>query len=249
MDLSGWQIAALIITAMLTGFSKTGIPAAGILGVTIMASAFAAKQSVGLILPMLIIADIVAVTYYRRQVVWKHLITLIPWVVIGIVSGYFLMKVIADTELKLMIGIIVLVLVFVHVYREYSGKLEQPSSSIWFSAVLGILAGFTTMVGNAAGGVMAIYLLSRKLPKEQFIGTGAWFYLFVNVFKIPFNIDLGIISWNTLVINSLTIPVILIGTWIGIKLVPKLSQKQFQTIILALSAIGAAQLIITSLFE
>jgi len=248
-SMSGWQAAALFSTAMLTGFSKTGLPAAGILGVTIMASSFAAKQSVGLILPMLIIADIVAVIYYRRQVVWKHLISLIPWVLVGIISGYFLMKVIADNQLKLMIGIIVLVLVIVHVFREYRGKLEQQSSSIWFSAILGILAGFTTMVGNAAGGVMAIYLLSRKLPKEQFIGTGAWFYLFVNVFKIPFNIDLGIISWNTLLINSMTIPVILIGTWIGIKLVPKLSQKHFQMIILALSAIGAAQLIVSSLFE
>jgi hypothetical protein len=243
----GWQTAALMLTAILTGFSKTGIPAAGILGVTIMASSFAAKQSVGLILPMLIIADIVAVIYYRRQVIWRHLITLIPWVLIGIISGYLLMRVIADNELKLMIGVIVLALVIIHVYREYSGKLEQPSTSIWFSAILGILAGFTTMVGNAAGGVMAIYLLSRKLPKEQFIGTGAWFFLFVNVFKIPFNIDLGIVSWHTLLINAVTIPVILVGTWIGIKLVPMLSQKQFQTIILALSAIGAVQLIISSL--
>jgi Predicted permeases len=246
-SITGWQFAALFLTAMLTGFSKTGLPAAGILGVTIMASSFAAKQSVGLILPMLIIADIVAVTYYRRQVVWRHLITLIPWVLVGVVAGYYLMRIIADNELKLMIGIIVLVLVIVHIYREHSGKLEQPSTSIWFSAILGILAGFTTMVGNAAGGVMAIYLLSRKLPKEQFIGTGAWFYLFVNVFKIPFNIDLGIISWDTLLVNSMTIPVILLGTWIGIKLVPKLSQKQFQTIILALSAIGAVQLIASSL--
>lgn len=246
LDITLWQIIAIAVTALLTGFSKTGIPAAGILGVTIMASFFAAKQSVGLLLPMLIIADLVAVTYYRRQVVWKHLIRLIPWVLIGILSGYFLMRVIADTELKLIIGSLVFILVLIHVYREYR-KSDRTPAGLWFSILLGVLAGFATMVGNAAGGVMAIYLLSRRLPKEQFIGTGAWFFLSVNLIKVPFNVELGIITWNTLLINALAIPVILIGTWIGIKIVPKLSQQQFQNIILILSAAGALQLIISSL--
>lgn len=247
MDLTALQIAGLLVVALLTGFSKTGIPAAGILSVTIMASVFAAKQSVGILLPMLIVADLVAVYYYRRQVVWKHLITLIPWVLLGILGGYMMMRIIADTELKLVIGVLVFALVIVHILRESKGKLDQMPSQIWFSALMGILAGFATMIGNAAGGVMAIYLLSRRLPKEQFIGTGAWFFLSVNVIKVPFNIHLGIIHWDTLLLNAMVVPVILIGTWIGIRIVPKLSQTQFQWIILALSAIGALQLIVSSL--
>ena len=127
-DITTWQITALLLTALMTGFAKTGVPAAGILGVTLMASAFAAKESVGILLPMLIAADIVAVIYYRKQVVWKHLISLIPWTLVGIIAGYGLMLVIADTHLKLLIGVLVLLLVFVHIYREYKGSLERAPS-------------------------------------------------------------------------------------------------------------------------
>lgn len=247
MDITAWQIAALLATGLMTGFAKTGVPAAGILGVTVMASAFAAKESVGILLPMLIAADIVAVIYYRKQVIWKHLISLIPWTLVGIITGYGLMIIIADTHLKLLIGVLVLLLVLVHIYREYKGKLEHAPASRWFGALMGVLAGFATMVGNAAGGIMAIYLLSRRLPKEQFVGTGAWFFISVNLLKVPFNISLGIITWNSLLINVMTVPVILIGTWIGIKVLPKMSQQQFQWIILALSIVGALQLVISAL--
>jgi len=247
MELTAVQIGALVAAALIAGFSKTGIPTTGILGVTIMASFFAAKQSVGILLPMLITADLIAVYHYRKQVVWKHLIALIPWVLIGILSGYGLMRVIADAELKLMIGLLVLALVLVHLYRERRAKQLQTPTGLWFSAIMGILAGFATMVGNAAGGVMAIYLLSRQLPKEQFIGTGAWFFLTVNVIKVPFNVTLGTITWDTLLVNAMVIPIILIGTWIGIRILPRLSQAQFQTIVLGLSALGAMQLIVSSL--
>lgn len=246
MDLTFIQLGALICAALIAGFSKTGIPTTGILGVTIMASFFAAKSSVGMLLPMLIVADIVAVIYYRRQVIWKHLISLVPWVLIGILSGYVLMRIISDTQLKLVIGLIVFCLVIIHFVRERRGNLENPPAHWGFSAFMGMMAGFATMVGNAAGGVMAIYLLSRRLPKEQFIGTGAWFFLSVNLFKVPFNVALGTITWESLLYNLMMVPVILLGTWIGIKIVPKLSQSQFQYIVLILSLIGSLQLIISS---
>jgi uncharacterized membrane protein YfcA len=245
LELQTLHIVILIVTGLLVGFSKTGVPTVGILSVTLMASVFPAKYSVGILLPMLIIADIVAVSYYRRQVVWKHLISLIPWVLIGILSGFVTLLYIGDTELKWMIGIIVLLLVAVHIIRSRS--IQQASAlPAWLGISLGILAGYTTMVGNAAGGVMAIYLLSRNLPKEQFIGTGAWFFLAVNVIKVPFGIGLGIITLESFIVNLYILPVILLGTWIGIKILPKLSQKQFTVIILALSVIGALQLIISA---
>lgn len=249
MDLTFMQLGALAASALIVGFSKTGVQTSGILAVTIMASAFAAKQSVGMLLPMLIIADVVAVIYYRRQVVWKHLIVLIPWVLLGIITGYVFMFFIEDIQLKLVIGLLVLFLVMLQLYRSHSKRSEPASGryAAWFGSVMGILAGFTTMVGNAAGGVMAIYLISKKLPKEQFIGTGAWFFLIVNLIKVPFNFSLVTITFNTLLMNAAMIPVILAGAWVGIKIVPRLSQVQFQNIVLTLSALGALQLIISAL--
>ncbi len=245
MDIQSTHIIILILVGLLVGFSKTGIPTIGILSVTLMATVFPAKYSVGILLPMLIAADLVAVAYYRRGVVWKHLMILMPWVIIGILSGYVTLIYIDDSALKQMIGYIVLALVGVHVYRSRSSA-EAQTMSLWFGAVLGVLAGYTTMVGNASGGVMAVYLLSRNLPKEQFIGTGAWFFLAVNVFKVPFSIHLGIITKESILLNAYLIPLILIGTWIGIKLLPKLSQTLFTRLILVLSVVGAVQLIVTA---
>ncbi len=246
MDFGWAQIVIGIMVALLVGFSKTGIPAAGIFSVTLMALAFPVKDSVGILLPMLITGDIVAVSFYRKQVVWKHLISLIPWVLIGIIGGYFVLRAIDSAHLKILIGVLVISLVALHLIRAKWGDsfLSRFMTSMWFSAFIGILAGFATTVGNAAGGVMAIYLLSKNLPKHQFVGTGAWFFLSVNLLKVPFNLQLGLITLHSLVFNLWLVPVILVGTWIGIKLLPKIPQKYFQTVILLLSVIGAIELML-----
>ncbi|MEB3101676.1 sulfite exporter TauE/SafE family protein [Ferviditalea candida] len=245
MEFSWTQIIIGLISALLVGFGKTGVPAVSIFNVMLMASIFPAKQSVGILLPMLIVGDIVAVTYYRRQVIWKHLISLIPWVLAGIVIGYFVLLKVHNEQLKVMIGILVLLLVALHFIRERWGeKINRFMLSRKFNASMGVLAGFATMIGNAAGGVMAIYLLSKKLPKHQFVATGAWFFLTVNLIKIPFNISLGLLNWQILQYAALMIPVILVGTWIGIKLLPKIPQKHFQSLILVLSVIGAIDLML-----
>ncbi|NDI35328.1 sulfite exporter TauE/SafE family protein [Chengkuizengella sediminis] len=244
-DLTIFQLCLTILAALLIGFSKTGIPSAGIFFVVILASIFPAKESVGILLPMLIAADIVAVIYYRRTVVWKYLIKLIPWVISGIIIGFFVLKSITDDELSLLLGIIILTLIFLHISKNKLESWLQSNftESSLFLNFLGILAGFTTMVGNAAGAIMAIYLLTKGLKKNEFIGTGAWFFLSVNVIKIPFFVYLGLITPTTLIFNAWMIPAILIGTWLGIKFLPRIPQNHFQTTILALSAIGGIKLI------
>ncbi len=247
MELTTTQIIIGLIAAIFIGFSKTGIPSLGILVVALLAMIFPAKQSVGILLPMLITADLVAVTYYRRTVIWKHLVKLIPSVLIGVVAGFFVLGRIEDGGLSLMIGIIVLALIILHIGKdkvEEKLKFEFTQSSI-FNTILGALAGFTTMVGNAAGGIMAVYLLSKGLQKKEFIGTGAWFFLTVNLIKVPFSVQLGLITKETLVFNAWMAPVIFIGTWIGIKVLPLIPQKYFQMLILGLAAIGAIRLIVS----
>ncbi|RKN82266.1 sulfite exporter TauE/SafE family protein [Paenibacillus ginsengarvi] len=231
----------------MTGFSKTGVPGAGIFGVALMATVFPAKQSVGMLLPMLITADIVAVSYYRRAVVWKHLIVLIPWVLAGIVIGFFVMDHIGDGQLSVMLGVLILSLLLLHLVRDkLERKLNYPfTQSVYFQAVLGVLAGFTTMVGNAAGAIMTIYLLSKGLQKKEFIGTGAWFFLAVNLIKVPFTVYLGLITADTLVFTTWMAVPILLGTWAGIRLVPRIPQKWFAALILLLTFLGALRLIFT----
>jgi uncharacterized protein len=218
----------------------------GILVATILMYVFPAKESIGILLPMLVIGDIFAVVFYRRSVVWKYLISLIPWVLIGIVFGYFVLNQISSEQLKPLIGIIVLSLIILHISRERFGEKFTTAlpKSLWFTISMGILAGFATMIGNAAGGVMAIYLLMKGLPKKEFVGTGAWFFMCVNLIKIPFYISLGLITVDSITFNAWLIPTILIGAVIGIKVVPLIPQKVFQTLILGFALIGALRLIL-----
>ncbi|MBB6730645.1 sulfite exporter TauE/SafE family protein [Cohnella zeiphila] len=245
MQLDGLDIVIGIATGLMIGFSKTGVPSSGIFAVTLMAMIFPAKDSVGIILPMLITGDIIAVAYYRRKVIWKYLIVLIPWVLIGVVAGYFFLEVVNDRQLKLTIGCLVLALIVLHLVRErFGAKLGVPSwLARWLNPFLGALAGFATMIGNAAGGVMSIYLLGKKLPKEVFVGTGAWFFFLINLLKVPFSVQLGMITRDSLIFNAWMIVPIAAGSWIGIRVLAKLSDRWFQYSVLALSAAGSIKLI------
>ncbi|MFB9278887.1 sulfite exporter TauE/SafE family protein [Cohnella cellulosilytica] len=245
MQLDGLELAIGAAAALMIGFSKTGIPSSGIFAVTLMAMVFSAKDSVGIILPMLIFGDIVAVAYYRRKVVWKYLVVLVPWVLAGVVAGYFFLAVVNNHQLKLTIGWLVLALIGLHLVRERFGVkfADQGPAASLMNPVLGGTAGFATMIGNAAGGVMSIYLLAKKLPKEVFVGTGAWFFFLVNLLKVPFSVQLGMITRDSLLFSALMIVPILIGAWIGIRVLAKLPDRWFQYCVLALSAAGALKLI------
>ena len=218
----------------------------GILVVTIFMMFFPARESVGILLPLLIVGDLFAVIYYRRHVVWKYLLSLMPWVLIGILFGYIVLEFISSEQLKPLIGILVLLLIILHISREKLGKrfVEYLPESKVFTYLMGILAGFTTMIGNAAGGVMAIYLLVKGLPKTEFVGTGAWFFLTVNLIKVPLYMSLVIITGESLLFNAKLIIFIIVGALLGVKVIQWMPQKMFQTIVLLFAAIGAIRLII-----
>ncbi len=246
MELTMVQLILLCMCALMVGVSKTGIPNLGTLVAAILAVMFPAKASIGILLPMLLTADLVAVITYRHTVIWRLLVKLIPWVLAGIVMGYFTLGQIDNHQLSLIIGVIVITLIVVHLLKDpLEARFQLKwSQSTTFHHVLGVLAGFTTMVGNAAGGIMAIYFLAKGLKKKEFMGTGAWFYLGVNLLKVPFSMDLGLITTRTLVWNMWMIPLILLGTYIGIRLLKVIPERLFQTLILLFAGIGGVWLLV-----
>ncbi|WP_268237330.1 sulfite exporter TauE/SafE family protein [Paraliobacillus quinghaiensis] len=231
---------------MFIGFTKTGIPSLGVLVVTIFMFIFPAKESVGILLPLLIVGDIFSVIYYRRNVVWRHLVSLIAWVLIGILMGYFILDFVNSDQLKPIIGFLVLVLIILHVSKEKFGEKFNKAlpKATWFTGLMGISAGFATMIGNAAGGVMAIYLLVKGLPKKEFVGTSAWFFLTVNLIKVPFYVQLDLITIESITFNAKFILLVIIGGVVGVKLLPIIPQRTFQILILAFTFLGALRLII-----
>jgi uncharacterized membrane protein YfcA len=175
----------------MVGTTKTGLPGLGILVVPLMALVLPARQSTGILLGILILADLFAITYHRRNARWGHVVRLLPAAFAGIVAGYFGLKFVNDQQLKPIIGGIVLIMLVVNYWRtRVRGEDAPVPTQWWFAAGLGFMAGITTMMANAAGPVMIIYLLAMRLPKVEFVGTGAWFFFVVNWLKVPFSTKL-----------------------------------------------------------
>ena len=237
------QWAAIIASAFLTGIAKTGLPGVGILAVPLMALAFDAKLSVGMLLPILIMADIFAVTYHRHHGKWDHLKKLLPWAFIGILVGFFVLKKIESQQLRPVIGIIVLAMISIRAKSLFKKEdSTEPEHSKLFAKSMGLLAGATTMMANAAGPVMTLYLLSMKMPKKKFIGTAAWFFFIVNWIKVPFMATEDMITKDTITINLYVFPAVVGGALAGIWLFKKIPQKLFNILALLLATAAAIKL-------
>lgn len=243
-DFSYSDLALFVTVALLIGMAKTGIHGAGMAAVPLLALVFGGKLSSGIMLPLLCLADIIAVIYYNRHAQWRLLAKLLPWAAVGVLIGTYIGDQIDDQVFRLIMGITILVSIVIMVWRERSANQNIPTS-IWFAIVLGILGGFTTMVGNLAGSVMALYLLSMRLPKNAFIGTGAWFFLIINWFKIPFHIFV----WETITLDSFlldlsAIPFIILGAFLGIKIVKLIPEKTYRYFVILATAAASILMLI-----
>ncbi|MCK5565868.1 MAG: sulfite exporter TauE/SafE family protein [Planctomycetes bacterium] len=245
-EIEVWQWALLALSAFIVGVSKTGIPGLGILPVPLFALVLPAKASVGLLLPLLIFADIFSAGYYRRHAQWGHIARLMPWTLAGIVTGYFAMGKVSDDQLKPVIGIIVLVMLalrYISDMRKNGGGEGNALGKFVFIAALGFTAGLTTMMANAAGPIMVIYLLTAGLPKTEFVGTSAWFFFIVNWVKVPFSAKLALISVESLKLDLTLFPFIVVGAVVGIVLLKRIPQKVFRVLVLVLATAAAVKLI------
>ncbi|MSU53838.1 MAG: sulfite exporter TauE/SafE family protein, partial [Opitutaceae bacterium] len=234
MSLTPEQWVLAVVAALLVGVAKTGIAGIGMLFVVIFAQILPAKQATGLVLPLLCFGDLVAVAAYRQHAAWRHVWRLFPWTALGVVVGYFVLSRIGDQDMRQLIGGIVVTLVAVHLFRRWRarGKPTAPGEAeaahpIWFAPVIGILAGFTTLVANAAGPLMAVYLLAMRLPKLEYVGTAAVFFLLLNLFKVPFMVSLGLITQPSFALNLWLAPAVLAGALAGRKILPLINQKMF----------------------
>lgn len=248
-EATGYQWALAIVAGLLVGFSKTGVAGMGILAIPLMAMAFGAKASVGTLLPMLIVGDVLAVSWYRRHAVWRHLLRLLPWVAVGLGLGYLALRPLKGPQMQLVLGVLILSLIVLQVVRSRLGDWMEHRlpHTWWFSAVVGILAGFATMLANAAGPIMVIYFLTRDLPKKEFIGTGAWFYLIVNLIKAPLFHTQGMITADSLLLNAWMAPAILAGAVLGIYALPRIPQGLFTRAVLVLALAASLYLTVSAL--
>lgn len=242
MQFDPWQWALAAVAALVVGISKSGIGGLGMLSVMIFAMIMPAKQATGMVLPLLCFGDIVGATLYRRHAKWAHIWRLFPWTAAGVLIGYFALDRVSERQARLLIAAIVLGLVAMHLIRRRAAGHETEHGA-WFAPTIGVMAGFTTLVANAAGPLMVVYMLAMRLPKMDFVGTGAVFFLILNFFKVPFMVHLGLIDGQSFQLNLLLAPLVLAGAWFGRKLVLRIDQCAFENIALALSVVAGLNLL------
>jgi uncharacterized membrane protein YfcA len=243
-----WQYIIVALGAAFVGFGKGGVPGIGNLTVVLLALVLPPKASVGVLLPILISADVMAVAIYRRHAEWRYIFRLLPWMLVGIVIGYFVFSHVNDQHVRFMIGVILLSMTAVHFFRKWSRRHHDGEDLLphhpLFIATTGIIGGFATMVANAAGPVAALYFIASGLPKYAYIGTSAWLFLLVNVIKVPFMMDLGIINFDSLGFSASFMPYAIAAALIAPLVVKRINQQVFEILIWVFVVIGGLKLVV-----
>jgi hypothetical protein len=235
----------MALAAVLVGVAKTAIGGLGTVAVALAAVALPARESTAALLLLLLVGDVIAVANYRRDCDWRLLRHLVPGVVPGLVLGAGVLAVIGDDALRRGIGAVILVLVTLQLVLRWRGT---PTGTDWplpARAGAGVAAGFTTMVANAGGSVMTLYLVGQGVEKRRFLGTAAWFFLGVNLCKLPFSVGLGLIDATLLRNAALLAPLVLVGAYAGVRAIRRMGQRTFDVSVLVASAGSAVALLVT----
>lgn len=240
-NLTTGYLVLFFIVALIIGMSKAGLSGFGLAAVPLMALIFGAKESTGVILPMLIAADIMAVLYYRRHGVWKHILIILPWVAAGIIIALLIGKFINSYQFRIvMLSVVWIMLILMVVNDLWKKKEEAIPHNRAFGSLMGLTGGFATMIGNSAGPVFNLYFLAMRLPKKEFIGTSAWLYLIMNTGKLP----LQALVWKNITMTSLipgliSIPIIALGIFIGIHIVKLFSESFYRYFVILTTVVSS----------
>jgi uncharacterized membrane protein YfcA len=236
------QWVLLGVAALTVGVSKTGFGGIGLIAVFIMADLFG-KPSVGVLLPMLVVADVSVYPLFRRYASWGPVWKLMPPMLVGLTLGYFMLDRIPDEAARPVIGGIILLMVGIQLFRRFATEwFDKMAASRSFGLGAGVAGGIATMMANAAGPVIQLFLISRRFEKMELIGIGARLFLLVNILKLPFMGGLNFINRETLMLNAMAVPLILIGVFFGRRLVQSVSQRAFEWLVVVFAVLAGVRL-------
>ena len=236
-SITNWVL--ILLASFIIGLSKAGLKGIDMMNVTIMAIVFGGKASTGVVLPLLCIADIWAVIYYNRHAQWPHFWRLIPWMIVGVLIGVYVGKDLNEVFFRKIMAVIIILTVVIMIILEIRKTAVIPANK-FFVITMGLVSGFTTMLGNLAGAFSNIYFLAMRIPKNGFIGTAAWVFLVINFFKLPFQVFYWKnITMPTLQTDLMLLPALILGFWGGIKIVSRIKDESYRLVVIALTLAGA----------
>lgn len=257
-----WQWVVLAVASLLVGYSKTAIAGVGSIAVILFAAVLPARSSTGTLLPLLIAGDVTAICVYRRHANWPLILRLLPWIMVGLVAGAVFIAHIDNGAMKVAIAVLLLVLLAAQVWSSRkrlfgpdddaddidtgsaTAATLSPTLQRLLSPVAGTTTGFATMVANASGPVMTLYLLASGYAVVELVGAAAWLYFVVNLIKVPFSVGLGLLHPGSVLIDVALLPAMGLGAWLGAVTIRRISRTQFERYVLVLVAISALLLLV-----
>lgn len=237
--------ALLLTSALVIGMSKTWLQVLSLLAIPLMAAAFGARASTGVILPMLCFADVFAAFSYRKDVDWRCIFGGVPFALVGFGLALVVDKAVPPHAFRQLMGACLAVVLAITVLSKRLNLAGRAAGRWWYGAVWNVLGGFTTMIGNAAGPVLAVYMLSMNMPKYRFVATSAYFFLVLNLLKLP----VQVLAWDnitagTLVLNLCSVPLIIVGGLLGRIVTKRLPEGGFQRAAVWLTAVAVVMLLL-----
>ena len=244
-SLEAGQWWPLVLCALLIGMNKAGLRGLNAVVVPVFAAIFGGRTSAAIVLPLLITGDICAIIIYRKTVAFGPLLKLLPATLAGLLAGMFLGRFIPDRVFLLVMAGILLICLILMSYREFAHRdVELPDHWAAHSAA-GLLGGFATMIGNAAGPVMAVYLMAMNMKKKVFIGTGAVFFFVVNLIKVPIHLAFwASMDASTLAVSLPLTPLVVLGIGLGFLVVNRIPEKPYRLLVLAATLVATVSMLV-----
>lgn len=236
-----WAVA--IFAVLVVGLSKSGfVGSAGMMGVPLLALVMPARDAAGMMLPVLLTMDAVAIWIYRRDANWKVLAIMLPGAAVGTLMGWALWSIVTDAQVLLAVGVITLLFV-ADALLPIRKRLEGlPPSKPW-GVFWGAFAGLTSFISHTGGPPFQIYTLPLRMTPVVFSATTAFFFAITNTMKLAPYAMLGQLSVSNIERAAILAPIGLLGVFAGVWLVRRISAKAFYQIAYVLIAVIALKLI------
>jgi uncharacterized protein len=234
---------------VLVGLAKGGFTGLGALGTPLMALGMRDPvRAAAILLPILIAQDVVGVTAFRRTWSGRILAIMLPGAVVGIGLGYLLAATISEAAVMAVLGVISILFGAYRLWADHGGRISAAiDSPAWVGTLFGIATGFTSQIAHAGGPPFQMWVMPRKLDRDTFVGTSAIFFAVVNWIKVPAYAALGQFTLANAAATVILLPVAVLSSLAGVKLVRKVPMQRFYAIVYWLMIIAGAKLLLDGL--
>ena len=228
IDYTFWAVA--ILAVFVVGLSKSGLVGSmGMVAVPMLALVMPARDATGMMLPVLLSMDAIAIWIYRKEANWHVLRIMLPGAFVGTILGWLLWSVVTDAQVLLAVGIIT-VLFMLDALLPIRKRLPDTPPSRGWGAFWGGAAGVTSFISHTGGPPFQIYTLPLGMTPTVYAATTAFFFAIVNTLKLAPFWFLGTLSVSNLELSAILIPFGLVGVGVGVYLVRRISTRAFYTI-------------------